>query len=118
MSRGRQKIEVHGLLQQNVLGTFPVIRGFADLRDLAEVSVAIPYDCEVGYAKSRGIPFILTFHEKDPVVGPPWERKDAQGNRVHFDLAAFRYVSYDNPLHLRDQLKTELDALFEEGRST
>jgi nucleoside 2-deoxyribosyltransferase len=74
--------------------------------------------CEVGYAKSRGIPFILTFHEKDPVVGPPWERKDARGNRVHFDLAAFRYVSYDNPLHLRDQLKTELDALFEEGRST
>jgi hypothetical protein len=44
MSRGRQKIEFHGLLQKNVLGTFSVIRGFADLRDLATVSVAIPYE--------------------------------------------------------------------------
>src|SRR3989442_9193333 len=44
MSRGRQKIEFEGLLQQNVLGTFSVIRGFADLRDLAAVSVAIPYE--------------------------------------------------------------------------
>jgi hypothetical protein len=34
---------------------------------------------------------------------------------IHFDLAAFRYVSYDNPLHLRDQLKAELEALFEQG---
>jgi nucleoside 2-deoxyribosyltransferase len=71
--------------------------------------------CEVGYAKSRGIPFILTFHKKDPTTGPPWERKDAAGNQIHFDLAAFRYVSYDNPLHLRDQLKAELEALFEQS---
>jgi len=43
LSRGRQKISFEGLLQENVLGTFKVIRGFADLRDLAEVSVAMPY---------------------------------------------------------------------------
>lgn len=43
MSRGRQMVSFEGLLQENVLGTFKVIRGFADLRDLAEVSVAIPY---------------------------------------------------------------------------
>ncbi len=43
MSRGRQEISFEGLLQENVLGTFKVIRGFADLRDLAEVSVAMPY---------------------------------------------------------------------------
>ena len=67
--------------------------------------------CEVGYAKSRGIPFILTFHKKD--AKPPWDRKDG-GNQIHFDLAAFRYVSYDNPLNLRDQLKSELEALFKE----
>jgi hypothetical protein len=73
--------------------------------------------CEVGYAKSCGIPFILTFHKKDPTIGPPWDRIDAQGNRVHFDLAAFRYVTYDNPLHLRDLLKIELDALFDQGGS-
>ena len=74
--------------------------------------------CEVGYAKSRGIPFILTFHKKDPTIGPPWERQDIAGNRIHFDLAAFRYGSYDNPLHLRDQLKVELEALFEQGEAT
>ena len=33
MSRGRQKISFEGLLQENVLGTFTLIRGFADLRD-------------------------------------------------------------------------------------
>ena len=43
MSRGRQKVSFEGLLQENVLGTFKVIRGFADLQDLAEVSVAMPY---------------------------------------------------------------------------
>ena len=48
------------------------------------------------------------------MVGPPWDRQDTAGNRVHFDLAAFRYVSYDNPLRLRDQLKAELEALFEQ----
>ena len=30
-------------MQENVLGTFTVIRGFADLRDLTEISVAMPY---------------------------------------------------------------------------
>jgi nucleoside 2-deoxyribosyltransferase len=74
--------------------------------------------CEVGYAKSRGIPFILTFHKKDSAVGPPWDRQDEKGNRVHFDLAASRYVLYDNPLQLRDLLKEELNALFEEGLSS
>ncbi len=69
--------------------------------------------CEVGYAKSRGIPFILTFHKKN-ADEPPWDRKDTGGNQIHFDLAAFRYVSYDNPLNLRDQLKSELEALFKE----
>jgi hypothetical protein len=37
VSKGRQKIRFEGLLQENVLGTFSVIRGFADLRDLAAV---------------------------------------------------------------------------------
>lgn len=69
--------------------------------------------CEVGYAKSRGIPFILTFHKESSPAGPPWDRKQAGGNRVHFDLAAFRHIAYDNPLHLRNQLKIELDALFD-----
>jgi len=44
MNRGRQKVSFEGLLQENVLGTFTVIRSFVDLRDLANVFVPIP--CE------------------------------------------------------------------------
>ena len=56
--------------------------------------------CEVGYAKAKGIPFFLTFQKK-PGSPPP--------NKVHFDLAPYRYIEYDNPLDLRDKLKTELE---------
>lgn len=69
--------------------------------------------CEVGYAKSRGVPFILTFHKRPNAAVPPWEKSDATGNKVHFDLTPLRYVAYDNPLHLRDRLKEELEALHE-----
>lgn len=46
MSRGRQYIEFEGLFSEHVLGIFRIIRGFADLRDLAAVSV--PYKMEDG----------------------------------------------------------------------
>lgn len=46
MSRGRQYIEFEGLFSESVLGIFRIIRGFADLRDLAAVSV--PYKMEDG----------------------------------------------------------------------
>lgn len=60
-----------------------------------------------------GIPFILTFHRKTQADSAPWDRTRTDGNRVHFDLTALRYVAYDNPLNLRDQLKAELDNLYE-----
>lgn len=46
MSRGRQYIELEGLFSEGVLGIFRVIRGYADLRDLAAVSV--PYKMDEG----------------------------------------------------------------------
>ncbi|MFA6699121.1 MAG: hypothetical protein WCS28_03035 [Thiomicrospira sp.] len=46
MTRGRQYIEFEGLFSESVLGIFRIIRGFADLRDLAAVSV--PYKMEDG----------------------------------------------------------------------
>jgi hypothetical protein len=46
MSRGRQYIEFEGVFSESVLGIFRIIRGFADLRDLAAVSV--PYKMEDG----------------------------------------------------------------------
>src|SRR5258708_3733525 len=53
MSPARRKIQFQGLLKRNVLGTFTVIRGFADLRDLAEVSIAMPYEGS-GLDEGRG----------------------------------------------------------------
>lgn len=46
MPRSRQYIEFEGLFSESVLGIFRIIRGFADLRDLAAVSV--PYKMEEG----------------------------------------------------------------------
>ena len=66
--------------------------------------------CEVGYAKSKGIPFILTFHKRKPDDKPPWDRESSPGNRVHFDLTPYRYIAYETPFDLRDKLKQELDA--------
>ncbi|MCX6998246.1 MAG: hypothetical protein NTV49_14475 [Kiritimatiellaeota bacterium] len=66
--------------------------------------------CEVGYAKCKGVPFMLTFHKRLPADKPPWERESSPGNKVHFDLQAYRYIAYDNAFQLRDRLKQELDA--------
>jgi hypothetical protein len=62
--------------------------------------------CEVGYAKAKGIPFFLTFHKKAGA-------KPGAANKVHFDLAPYKYIEYDNPLELRDSLKNELDAWYD-----
>lgn len=56
---------------------------------------------EIGYAKARGIPFILTFH-KDTM----------ESNRVHFDLLVNRYIEYSDTLDLRDKLSVELEEFF------
>jgi hypothetical protein len=66
--------------------------------------------CEVGYAKSRGIPFILTFHKRTPKDKPPWERESSPGNKVHFDLAPYRYIAYASAYDLREKMKQELEA--------
>jgi hypothetical protein len=61
--------------------------------------------CEIGYAKARGIPFFLTFQRKAGGSGT--------GNKVHFDLAPYRYVEYETTHELRDKLKQELDSWHE-----
>ncbi|MBI4763060.1 MAG: hypothetical protein HY787_00440 [Deltaproteobacteria bacterium] len=67
--------------------------------------------CEVGYAKAKKIPFILTFQGKTEIFSG--DTKSSVANKVHFDLAPYRYIEYDNPLDLRDKLKKELDAWIE-----
>ena len=46
MSRGSQTIEFEDYFAEGVLGIFKIIRGFANLRDLATVSV--PYELSDG----------------------------------------------------------------------
>lgn len=67
--------------------------------------------CEVGYAKARGIPFFLTFHKK--AGASPAAQESIALNKVHFDLAPYRCIEYDNPLDLRDRLGKELNAWFD-----
>lgn len=66
--------------------------------------------CEVGYAKARGIPFFLTFQNKANTGSKGKKAKSA--NKVHFDLAPYRYIEYEDTIELRDSLKKELDAWF------
>ncbi len=46
MARGTRYLNFEGQFESNVLGTFRIIRGFANLKDLAEISV--PYEMEDG----------------------------------------------------------------------
>ncbi len=63
--------------------------------------------CEVGYAKARGIPFILTFQK---------ETGANTSTKVHFDLAPYRYVQYETTHDLRDKLTTELNAWHDQSQ--
>jgi nucleoside 2-deoxyribosyltransferase len=69
--------------------------------------------CEVGYAKARGIPFFLTFQKKAADSGKG--QTTAASNKVHFDLAPYRYIEYETTHELRDKLKQELDAWHDQG---
>ena len=58
MPNGDRHIEIEGLFAEGVLGIFRVIRGYADLRELAEVSV--PYTMDAGDAGAR-----VAGHQRD-----------------------------------------------------
>jgi hypothetical protein len=66
----------------------------------------------VGYAKARGIPFFLTFQKKQADTS----KGQATGavNKVHFDLAPYRYIEYETTHELRDKLKQQLDSWHEQ----
>lgn len=86
---------------------------FADIREsrlvIADLTDERPnVYCEIGYALSLGIPLILTFHKRKRGETAPWQK----GNRVHFDLDAYRRIEYSDSMELRDALKVDLDAFF------
>lgn len=80
MSRGRQYIQFEGYFAESVLGIFRIIRGFADLRDLAAVSV----------------PYGMTGHETQPrrVIGYQRElnEKHAQDIKKYLEQSDNRFI--------------------------
>ncbi|MBC8433780.1 MAG: hypothetical protein H8D96_17865 [Desulfobacterales bacterium] len=62
MSRVSQIIEFEGYFAEGVLGIFKIIRGFADLRDLADVSV--PYELSDGPEAGRVVGYQRKLNEK------------------------------------------------------
>ena len=62
--------------------------------------------CEIGYAKARGIPFILTFQKKPDAA----DKIATPKNKVHFDLMPYKYIEYESTHDLREKLKADLDA--------
>jgi len=64
MPPASQTIEFEGYFAEGVLGIFKIIRGFADLRDLAAISV--PYELSDG-AETRQVPFDLTTFKYVPI---------------------------------------------------
>lgn len=61
--------------------------------------------CEVGYAKARGIPFILTYMQKDETDGK-------EKNKIHADLRNYKYVPYETEVTLRNELIKELKGFY------
>lgn len=61
--------------------------------------------CEVGYAKARGIPFILAFRAKNP-------EETEKKNKIHVDLQPYKYIPYTETPTLRDELIKELEAFY------
>lgn len=80
MSRRRQYIEFEGYFAENVLGIFRIIRGFADLRDLAAVSV----------------PYKMTYHETETqrVIGHQRKlnEKHAQDIKKYLEQSDNRFL--------------------------
>jgi hypothetical protein len=69
--------------------------------------------CEVGYAKARGIPFMLTF-EKTDAPGQKTEDK----NKVHFDLTPYKRIQYETTHDLREKLRLELEGWHTDTRKS
>lgn len=70
MARSSRYLKFEGQFESSVLGTFRIIRGFANLKDLAKISV--PYEEEI---KDTGeIPGKISLHIKEilrrAAIGP------------------------------------------------
>src|SRR5689334_1296816 len=73
-----RSITISGLYESGVLGTFAVIRGFADLRDLARISA--PYEMHTGADQT------VTGHQR------PLDAGHAADIRRYLEGGAFRFL--------------------------
>jgi len=79
MPRGGRYIKFEGLFSENVLGIFRIIRGFADLRDLAAVSV--PYQMTNG-----GEPRQIAGHQRE------LDQKHAEDIKKYLEQSDNRFI--------------------------
>ncbi len=79
MARARKYIDFEGLYAEGVLGIFRIVRGYADLRDLAAVST--PYKMENGGA---GVPVVG--HQR------PESEKHAEDIKKYLELSDSRFI--------------------------
>jgi nucleoside 2-deoxyribosyltransferase len=102
----------HVRIDQNRGASFELVREIFDKIDQADLVIADLTEerpnvyCEVGYAKAKGTPFILTYR--------PINSTDATSkNRIHSDLLPQKYVQYSEVSVLRDELIKELKGIYE-----
>ena len=79
MPRARKYIDFEGLYAEDVLGIFRIIRGYADLRDLAAVST--PYKMESG-----GAGVLVVGHQR------PESEKHAEDIKKYLELSDSRFI--------------------------
>lgn len=97
MARGNKYIVLQGQFEKDVLGIFKIIRGFADIRDLAKISV--PY--EMSSTPSSGI---VTGHQREI------DQEHAEDIRKYLEESDYRFFP-EIVLSVRTTIQDETDGV-------
>jgi hypothetical protein len=101
----------HTRIDESYGASFELAEGIFSSIDEAEFIIADLTDerpnvyCEIGYAKSKGKDFILTFHSNS-------EEETKNKNKVHVDLLPYKYVDYCSDGDLRNKLIQEIEGYY------
>jgi len=97
-----------------VLGIFKIIRGFADLRDLAAISV--PYELSDGVEPGRVVGHQRQLNEKHALdIKKYLEQSDNRNDKVPFDLTTFKYVAISQAAEIPNKVKSEIIAILRDA---
>jgi hypothetical protein len=109
-----QTIAFEGYFAEGVLGIFKIIRGFADLRDLATVSV--PYELNEGAEAGRVVGHQRQLNEKHALdIKKYLEQSDNRKNKMPFDLTTFKYVPISQAAEIPNTIKSEIIAILRDA---